>query len=56
MVVNTQPGRLERDAQLQILHDRVEAVMAGHGRLALVSGEAGVGKRRWSSVSPAPFR
>ena len=35
---------LERDAQLSALDDALETAAAGHGRVALVSGEAGIGK------------
>lgn len=35
---------LERDAQLEVLDEFVEAARRGHGRLAWVQGEAGVGK------------
>jgi DNA-binding CsgD family transcriptional regulator/tetratricopeptide (TPR) repeat protein len=35
---------LERDNELQRLHDAFDAAVAGNGRLILVGGEAGVGK------------
>jgi DNA-binding CsgD family transcriptional regulator/tetratricopeptide (TPR) repeat protein len=37
-------GLLERDRELEELRAWVAEVMAGHGRLVLVAGEAGVGK------------
>jgi DNA-binding CsgD family transcriptional regulator/tetratricopeptide (TPR) repeat protein len=35
---------VERDAQLEILHDRLRQATSGAGHLALVAGEAGIGK------------
>lgn len=35
---------LERDAELERLHDAFDAAVMGNGRLMLVAGEAGVGK------------
>ena len=35
---------LERDAALSTLHDALDDAIAGSGRVALVSGEAGIGK------------
>jgi len=35
---------LERDAALSTLHDALDAAIAGSGRVALVFGEAGIGK------------
>ncbi|MGH8824218.1 MAG: ATP-binding protein [Jiangellaceae bacterium] len=35
---------LERDAQLSLLDEALDSAAAGHGRVALVSGDAGIGK------------
>src|ERR1700687_1130827 len=35
---------LERDEDLQLLAGALEEAVAGHGRIALVNGEAGIGK------------
>lgn len=35
---------LERDAELDLLHDRLTRAISGVGRFVLVSGEAGIGK------------
>ena len=37
---------VEREAELAILHQQIDEALAGHGRLALVAGEPGVGKSR----------
>ena len=37
-------GILERDAELSVLADAVQAAAGGHGSVALVMGEAGIGK------------
>src|SRR3954451_8280453 len=37
---------IERDAELAVLEEAVAAAGAGHGRAALVEGEAGIGKTR----------
>jgi class 3 adenylate cyclase/tetratricopeptide (TPR) repeat protein len=46
----TVPGPLaplvDRDAEQAMLHQLIDAALAGHGRLALVAGEPGVGKSR----------
>ena len=38
------PGILERDAELSVLADAVQAAAEGSGSVVLVSGEAGIGK------------
>src|ERR1700760_213124 len=38
------PPMLERDAELSVLADAVQAAAAGRGSVVLVFGEAGVGK------------
>jgi hypothetical protein len=47
---------LERDVQLGTLDGALKTAAAGHGRVALVSGEAGIGKtsvaeHSWSSAA-----
>ena len=37
---------VEREAELASLHQLIDEALAGHGRLALVAGEPGVGKSR----------
>ena len=37
---------VEREAELAILHQLIAEALAGHGRLALIAGEPGVGKSR----------
>lgn len=37
---------LERDAQLGVLSGLLESAGSGDGRIALVYGEAGIGRRR----------
>jgi class 3 adenylate cyclase len=48
------PARLiplvEREAELAILHQLIAEALAGHGRLALVAGEPGVGKSRLAAA------
>jgi predicted ATPase len=40
------PDFVGRTAELASLHNGLEAARAGHGRLVIVSGEAGIGKTR----------
>ena len=35
---------LEREPQLEVLYELLAQTRQGHGRVALVSGEAGIGK------------
>src|ERR1700687_2951012 len=35
---------LERDDDLKLLADALDEAVAGHGRIALISGESGIGK------------
>jgi hypothetical protein len=48
-----------RDGELSMLHDLTEAVQAGIGRVALITGEPGVGKSRlvseWKSLVVANY-
>jgi class 3 adenylate cyclase/tetratricopeptide (TPR) repeat protein len=41
---------VEREAELAILHPLIDDALAGHGRLALVAGEPGVGKSRLAAA------
>ena len=41
---------VEREAELAILHQLIAEALAGHGRLALIAGEPGVGKSRLAAA------
>src|SRR4051794_41833879 len=46
MSVGTQPELLERDAEVEELTAALEDARAGHGRLVVIEGAAGIGKTR----------
>src|SRR4051812_35821527 len=46
MSVGTQPELLERDAEVEELTAALEDAHAGHGRLVVIEGAAGIGKTR----------
>src|SRR3954463_11540573 len=53
MSVGTQPELLERDAEVEELTAALEDARAGHGRLVVIEGAAGIGKTRLLRVARA---
>jgi len=47
---------LERERQLQRMHDAIQGVRNGHGAIAVVGGEAGIGKTAFVTALAASFR
>jgi DNA-binding CsgD family transcriptional regulator/tetratricopeptide (TPR) repeat protein len=47
---------LERESQLQRMHDMIKRVLDGEGAIALVGGEAGIGKTTFVTAVAGSFR